>query len=161
MKIETFLEQSPLFTVNWATRKFESHVTRLLADKNLNFLEALILVSILFEEPKRVSPSQLAMVVSSLEASGLLARRIDPDDARGYQLFLKPQGRKTAMQVIRTFDRMQTTFEQTVGAAQLQTAIDVIRRVERVCSHMEAKAPNSHLSTSSLQPSSKPARLTR
>src|SRR3954454_21352696 len=113
MKIETFLEQSPLFAVNWAARKFEANVTRLLADKNLNFLEALILVSVLFEEPKRVSPSQLATVfsttrgnishcVSSLEAGGLLARRIDPDDARGYQLFLKPQGRKTAMQVIRT-----------------------------------------------------------
>jgi DNA-binding MarR family transcriptional regulator len=148
MKIEAFLEQSPLFTVNWAARKFDSHVARLLGDKNLNFLEALILVSILFEEPKRVSPSQLASIfsttrgnishcVSSLEGSGLLARRIDPDDARGYQLFLKPPGRKAAMQVIRAFDRMQTTFEQTVGSAQLKTAIDVIRRVESICSRME------------------------
>ena len=149
MKIEAFLEQSPLFAVNWAARKFESHVARLLADKNLSFLEALILVSILFEEPKRVSPSQLAAIfsttrgnishcVSSLEGNGLLSRRIDPDDARGYQLFLKPQGRKAAMQVIRTFDRMQATFEKTIGLTELKTAIDVIRRVENACSHVEA-----------------------
>ena len=149
MKIEAFLEQSPLFAVTWAARKFESHIARLLADQNLNLLEALILVSILFEEPKRVSPSQLAAIlsttrgnishcVSSLEGSGLLTRRIDPDDARGYQLFLKPQGRKAAMQVIRTFDRMQVAFEKTVDPAQMKTAIDIIRRVESACSRLEA-----------------------
>ena len=141
MKIETFLKQSPLFEISRAARRLESHVSH----DQVGFLEGLVLVSILFEKPLTVSPSRLAEVfsttrgnishcVSSLEAKGLLGRRIDPGDARTYRLSLKPEGKKVAMQWIRTLDRMQTNFEKTIGATKLQAALDVVRQVEQICS---------------------------
>jgi len=62
----------------------------------------MVLAAMFFEAPRPVMPSQLAETleptrgnvshcVSSLEAKGLLQRKIDPEDARAYQLTLKPQ----------------------------------------------------------------------
>jgi DNA-binding MarR family transcriptional regulator len=113
----------------------------------VGLLEALVLVSIFFEKPLTVSPSSLAEAfsttrgnishcVSSLEARGLLGRSIDPQDARAFRLMLKPAGRKFAMQLVRTMDRMQSCFEDSVGKKELETAIKVIRQVEQICSAM-------------------------
>src|SRR5258708_29534158 len=123
MRIEAFLQQSPLFEINRASRKFASSLNGILGSGDTNFLEALVLLSILFEEPNTVGPSQLADVlsttrgnighcISSLEAKGLLRRRIDPEDARGFQLFIKPQGRKCAMGAMRTLDELQRQLEK-------------------------------------------------
>ncbi|MHB1021433.1 MAG: MarR family winged helix-turn-helix transcriptional regulator [Acidobacteriaceae bacterium] len=144
MRIETFLEQSPLFEVSRAARKFESHLARILQDEGITFLEALVLISIFFEEPNAVKPSQLATTfsttrgnvshcISSLEAKGLLRRRIDPEDARGVLLILKPQGRRRAMQAIRTLDQMQKHFEKKIGVAELKAALHAIQQVEEIC----------------------------
>jgi DNA-binding MarR family transcriptional regulator len=150
MKIETFLRQSPLFEISWASRRLESQVAQLLGHGQVGFLEGLVLVSILFEKPLTVSPSRLAEAfsttrgnishcVSSLEAKGLLGRKIDPQDARAYQLILKPEGKKIAMQLIRTLDHMQTCFEKTIGAAELEAALKVVRKVEQICSTMQER----------------------
>ncbi len=147
MKIETFLRQSPLFEISWAARQVEAHLTRQLGRGEVSFLEALVLVSIVFEKPLTVSPSRLAEAfsttrgnishcISSLEAKGLLARRIDPQDARAYQLTLKPQGKKIAMHLVRALDHMQTCFEKNIGSEKLGTAIKVIRQVEQICSQI-------------------------
>ena len=61
-----------------------------------------------------------AAEIAALEAKGFILRRIDPDDARSFHLVLRPQGKKCAMQVIRTFDRMQKDFEKRIGAAERQ-----------------------------------------
>ena len=103
-----------------------------------------MLVSLLFEKPLSVSPSRLAETfsttrgnishcVSSLEAKGLLGRKIDPKDARAYQLILMPAGKKSAMQVVRTLDRLQAAFEKGIGVAELKAALQVIRQVEQIC----------------------------
>jgi DNA-binding MarR family transcriptional regulator len=147
MKIETFLRQSPLFEISWAARKCESHLAQQLSRGEVSFLEALVLVSILFEKPMTVSPSHLAQAfsttrgnishwVSSLEAKGLLARKIDPYDARAYRLLLKPQGKRIAMQLVRTLDHIQTCFEKIIGSEKLEAALDVVRQVEQACSRI-------------------------
>lgn len=71
--------------------------------------------------------------ISSLEARGLLKRRIDPEDGRSIQLILKPHGRKSAMHIIRTLDQMQKQFEKKIGTAQLKSALNVVRQVEQLC----------------------------
>lgn len=147
MKIEAFLEQSPLFAVSRAARKFETHLAQLFKEEKMNFLEALVLVSILLEEPKRVNPSKLSETfsttrgnishcLSALEAKGMIARKISPEDARAFHLVLKPQGRKMAMQVIRTLDHLQSSFEKTVGVAQIKSSLETIRKVEDTFSRM-------------------------
>ncbi|HXE08854.1 MAG TPA: MarR family transcriptional regulator [Acidobacteriaceae bacterium] len=143
MRIDAFLRESPMFAVNRAARKFNSFVDTALASDRLSFLEGLVLVAILFEAPRQIKPSQLADTfattranishsLSSLEAKGLLQRKIDPEDARAYLLTLKPAGRRCAMRVIRAHDRMQQAFEKEVGKAELAETLKVVRKLERL-----------------------------
>ena len=141
MRIDAFLRESPMFAVNRAARRFNQFVDRALAADGLGLMEGLVLVAILFEAPKPIKPSQLAETfattranishsLSSLEAKGLLQRRIDPADARAYLLTLKPAGKRCAMRVIRAYDRMQQMFEKEIGKAALVDALKVIRELE-------------------------------
>ena len=141
MRINAFLHESPMFAVSRAARRFESLASRALADDNLGFLEGLVLAALFFEAPRMVKPSQLAETfgttrgsvshcISSLEAKGLLQRRIDPDDARAYQLTLKTQGKKCALRVIAAFDKLQKEFENEIGKAPLAEMLKSLRKLE-------------------------------
>ena len=141
MRIDAFLQQSPMFAVNRAARRFESLTAQVLAADDLNFLEGLILAAMFFEAPRLVKPSQLAETfsttrgnvshcVSSLEAKGLLLRKIDPEDARAYLLTLKPQGKKCAMRVIGAFDKLQHEFEAQIGKTALREMLQSLRSLE-------------------------------
>lgn len=140
MRIETFLKESPMFCIALAARRFDALTTQLLEADDLNFLEALILATLFFESPAPVKPSQLAETfsttrgnvshcISSLEARGLVHRRIDPNDARAYHLALKPLGRKTAIRVIGALDKLQRGFEHKVGKDALQSALRILRSI--------------------------------
>ncbi len=143
MRIDAFLHASPMFTINRAARRFDSLANRALASDGLNFLEGLMLAAIFFDAPVLAKPSQLAETfgttrgnvshcISSLEAKGFLHREIDPADARSYLLALKPQGKKCALRVIRTFDKLQAEFENEIGKAKLGEALQTIRRLEAI-----------------------------
>jgi DNA-binding MarR family transcriptional regulator len=144
MRIEAFLEQSPMFCVTLAARRFDALTARLLAADGLNFLEALILAALFFESRAAVKPSQLAETfgttrgnvshcISSLEAKGLVQRKIDPEDARAYHLALKPFGKKAAMRVIGALDKVQREFEKEIGKDALHSALQVIRSLGDSC----------------------------
>ncbi len=105
MRINAFLAESPMFAVSRAARRFEALAARMLAADDLSFLEGLTLAALFFEAPQPVKPSQLAETfgttrgnvshcLSSLEAKGLLQRKIDPEDARVFLLALKPHGKR-------------------------------------------------------------------
>lgn len=145
MRIDAFLRESPMFAVNRAARRFESLATQVFAADDLNFLEGLVLAAMFFEVPRPVKPSQLADTfgttrgnvshcISSLEAKGLLQRRIDPGDARAYDLTLKPQGKKCALRVISAFDKLQKGFEEQVGKIVLSDTLKAIRKLEALFS---------------------------
>lgn len=141
MRIDAFLRESPMFAVNRAARRFESLTAQVLAADGLGFLEGLVLAAMFFEAPRPVKPSQLAETfgttrgnvshcISSLEAMGFLLRKIDQEDARAYQLTLKPQGKKCALRVIGAFDRLQKEFEQEIGKTALSDMLKAIRKLE-------------------------------
>lgn len=141
MRIDAFLHESPLFAIRQASRHFESITARLLAADRVAFLEGLVLAALFFEAPAPVKPSQLAATfdttrgnvshcISSLEAKGYLQRKIDPADARGYELTLKPLGKRCALRAIEVFDRMQTDFEREIGKAALGEMLATLRRLE-------------------------------
>ena len=133
-----------MFCVTLAARRFDALTARLLEADGLNFLEALILATLFFESPAAVKPSQLADTfgttrgnvshcISSLEANGLVQRKIDPEDARAYHLALKPFGKKAAMRVIGTLDKVQREFENEIGKDALHSALQVIRSLGDSC----------------------------
>jgi DNA-binding MarR family transcriptional regulator len=144
MRIDAFLHESPMFAVNHAARRFESLAAQSLATDDLNFLEGLVLAAMFFEAPRPVKPSQMAETfgttrgnvshcVSSLEAKGLLQRKIDPEDARAYQLTLKQQGKKCAVRVIGVFDKLQKEFEREVGKTVLREMLKSLHKLEALC----------------------------
>ena len=143
MRIDSFLQQSPIFQTGRAARRMETSLNLILRDEDLTFFESLVLAAVFFEK-KGVKPSALAETfqttrsnmshcVSSLEAKGLVRRRIDPDDARALQLILLPAGRKRAARVAGILDRMQRQVEQTVGVARLETLLKQMEAVEELC----------------------------
>jgi len=159
MRIEAFLRESAMFAVKRAARHVDSVAAQAFAADDLGFLSALILAAIFFEAPHPIKPSHLAETfattrgnvshaISSLEAKGLVQRRIDPADARGFLLALKPAGKKCALRVIAAFDRMQHEFERKVGPAALSNALAVIRALES-CHDV---APSRSRSTSVSEP---------
>ncbi len=106
MRIESFLRQSPVFQASRIARRMEASLNLILREEELTFFESLILAAIFFEKKGGIKPSDLAETfqttrgnvshcISSLEAKGLVRRRIDPDDARAFQLVLQAAGRKT------------------------------------------------------------------
>lgn len=146
MRIESFLEQSPVFQVSRIARRMESSLNAALKQEELTFSESLMLAAI-FLEKKRVRPSELARTfettrgnishaVSSLEAKRLVRRRIDPDDARGFLLDLEPAGRRKAARVAGILDRMQSGIEREIGAAKLEATLRQIDAVEKLCGQL-------------------------
>jgi DNA-binding MarR family transcriptional regulator len=151
MRIEAFLRQSPIFQASRIARRMEASLNAILRDEELTFFEALMLAAIFFEKKGGIKPSDLAQTfqttrgnvshcVSSLEAKGLVRRRIDPDDARSFQLVLQPLGKRRAVRVVGIFDRMQTYFEKNVGVAKLTGALEQLREVEKLCLHLAEAA---------------------
>ena len=151
MRIEAFLRQSPIFQASRIARRMEASLNAILQDEGLTFFEALMLAAIFFEKKGGIKPSDLAETfqttrgnvshcVSSLEAKGLVRRRIDPDDARSFRLVLQPVGKRRAVRVVGIFDRMQTHFEKNVGVAKLAGMLEQMRAVEELCSHLAGSA---------------------
>lgn len=151
MRIEAFLRQSPIFQVGRIARRTEASLNAILRDEDLTFFEALMLAAIFFEEKGGIKPSDLAETfqttrgnvshcVSSLEAKGMVRRRIDLEDARSFRLLLQPVGKRRAVRVVGIFDRMQTHFEETLGAATLAGMVEQMRAVEGLCLHWSESA---------------------
>jgi DNA-binding MarR family transcriptional regulator len=122
----------------------EASLNLVLLEEGLTFFESLVLAAIFFEKKGGVKPSNLAETfettrgnvshcISSLEAKGLVRRRIDAEDARALQLVLLPAGRKRAVRVAGILDRMQRDFEEKVGATKLEAMLEELHSVEELC----------------------------
>ena len=147
MRIEAFLEQSPVFQASRVARRMEASLNLILRDEGLTLFEALMMAAIFFEEKGGIKPSELAETfqttrgnvshcVSSLEAKGVVRRRIDEEDARSFRLVLQPVGKRRAARVAGIFDRMQTHFEEKMGVTKLAGMLEQMRAVEVLCSRL-------------------------
>jgi DNA-binding MarR family transcriptional regulator len=151
MRIESFLKQSPVFQISLTARRLDALLARILRQEEVTFFEALVLAAIFFEKKHGVKPSELAATfqttrgnmsqcISSLEAKGLVRRRMDPNDARALQLTLLPTGKKRATRVVGILHLMQGHFEQIVGTKGLESMAARIFAVESVCSGLAQNA---------------------
>jgi DNA-binding MarR family transcriptional regulator len=147
MRIEEFLRQSPIVQSSRMARRMEASLNILLEPEQVTVFEALLLAAIFFEKRGEIKPSALAETfqttrgnvshcISSLEAKGLVQRRIDPEDARAVQLVLRPLGRRRAAKVVGILDRMQRRFEEGIGAAKLEAMLTQMGAVEELCSRV-------------------------
>jgi DNA-binding MarR family transcriptional regulator len=147
MRIEAFLRQSPIVQASRMARKMEASLNLVLADEGVSVFEALVLAAIFFEKRGEIKPSALAETfqttrgnvshcVSSLEAKGLVRRRIDPEDARAFRLVLQPSGKRRAARVVGILDRMQRRLEEGIGVARLEGMLAQMNAVEELCARV-------------------------
>ena len=140
MRIESFLEQSVVFQTGRLARRIESSLAVALKQEGLSLSESLMLAAI-FLEKSYVRPSDLARtfettrgnvshIVSSLEAKRLVRRRIDPEDARGFQLELEPAGKRRAARVAGILDRLQSQLEAELTSSKLEAMLRQLRAVD-------------------------------
>ena len=138
MKIQKYLEQSPLFTIQLAYENIVTPLNQDLKKEKLNLLRALVLTTLFFEEREDITPSQLSElfsttrgnmshILSHLEYQGWVKRSVKETDARKFHIGLKPEGRKKAIALIKLFDRLQAHFEEEVGMNRNQKAIEDVR----------------------------------
>jgi DNA-binding MarR family transcriptional regulator len=144
MRIEAFLRQSPIFQANRLARRMDASLGDVLKCEELSVFEAMLLVAVFFEGRGAIKPSELAEAfqttrgnvshcISSLEAKGLVERRIDPEDARGLQLVLRPAGRKRAARVAGILDRVQRRLEEAEGVERLEAMLWQLGKVAALC----------------------------
>jgi DNA-binding MarR family transcriptional regulator len=147
MRIEAFLRQSPIVQASRMARRMEASLNLVLKDEEVTVFEALVLAAIFFEKRGEIKPSALAETfqttrgnvshcISSLEAKGLVQRRIDAEDARAVQLVLRPLGKRRAVRVVGILDRMQRRFEEGIGVARLEGMLTQMKAVEELCARM-------------------------
>ncbi len=154
MRIESFLRQSPVFQISRSARSLDGLLTRILRAEEVTFFEALVLAAIFFEKKRGIKPSELAETfhttrgnvshcISSLEAKGLVRRRVDPEDARAFQLTLQPAGRKRAARVVGILDQMQSRFEGISSPSDFEAMLRQMFIIGSLCSGLARSAEGS------------------
>src|ERR1035437_9319720 len=100
MRIEAFLRQSPIVQTSRIARRVEVSLNLVLKDEEVTAFQALVLAAIFFERRGEIKASapgdalgttrtNVSHCMSSLEARGLVQRKIDPEDARAVHLVLR------------------------------------------------------------------------
>ena len=147
MRIEAFLRQSPIAQAGRTARRMEASLNLVLKGEDVTAFEALVLAALFFETSGRIKPSALAAAfettrsnvshcISSLEAKGLVQRKIDPEDARAVQLVLRPLGKRRATRVVGIMDQMQRQLEAGTGVEKLAGMIRQMSEVDELCSRL-------------------------
>lgn len=141
MKIKNYVQNSLLLAIGTSYDTVWRDLNYKLRAESCNFLQAVILISIFFEDSGAVTPSALAEIfhttrgnvshcISHLEKQGWIKRQLDDNDARSYRLVLKAEGKKTATRLIKIIDGIESFFEEDLGKQNVQDAIKTLWKVE-------------------------------
>jgi DNA-binding MarR family transcriptional regulator len=125
MKIDNFIQKGPLFWLFELKKFWAETFGKHLKKEDVNFKEALILMALLFEGKKKVTPSQLVNSLSEkksvisqsltkLETMGLLKREIGITDARFISLELTREGMIKANRLIKMFEEFENFLEEAL-----------------------------------------------
>ncbi len=141
MKIDKFLESSPLFILFATHAEIIGGFQNRFAKENVHFLEALVLTGLFFEE-KPVRPTELSKAFSTtksnmshtlrgLEKKGLIERKTSNKDARAYLFTLTREGKKKAPKLIKIFDSTEQQIEKAFAGLDLNKGLKLFRKIYR------------------------------
>ncbi len=141
MKIEKFLNASPLYNLSIAYGEIIGGFQKRLAEEQVHFLQALILTGIYFEErPARpgelarafaCSRSTLSHALRGLERKGLLERKSSSDDARAYFFSLTKEGRRKVPRLVKIFDSTEDRIEEAFAGKKINLGLKQFREIYR------------------------------
>jgi DNA-binding MarR family transcriptional regulator len=141
MRIEKFLETSPLFNLAVTHDEIIGDLQRRLSKEGVHFLEALVITGVFFEE-RALRPTELARAFSSsksnmshtlrgLEKRGLVERKTSAEDARAYFFSLTKEAKRKAPRLIKIFDSTQSQIEKAVAGKKVNQSLKAFRRIYR------------------------------
>lgn len=84
------------------------------------------------------SPHAVVRVLSNMEASGLVERQIDPEDARGRKIVLREKGRALAEALIARVAARETEMVSGYSDATLLPVVQLLRQIQ---ARLEASTP--------------------
>jgi DNA-binding MarR family transcriptional regulator len=80
-------------------------------------------------ESLAVSRASGTLVLSQLEARGLVSRAADPGDARRLVIELTAAGRELEEPVHGVFEEVESVIRRSLGPAEVTAAFDIVRRM--------------------------------
>lgn len=121
MRISNFMQKSPVVPLIFIGQELQSNLGASLQKINLNIIDALVLVSIFFEErlckPSEIatnldiSRSQVSQSLKRLEFAGLIERTLNKTDSRISNLRITVSGKNRSIKVIKIFDEITEKIE--------------------------------------------------
>jgi MarR family transcriptional regulator, organic hydroperoxide resistance regulator len=121
-------------------RLVQEQVATRLAPLGISYAQAIVLVG-LYRSPAgsvpqtdmiealAVSRASGTLVLSQLEARGLVSRAADPADARRLVITLTDAGRELEEQVYEAFQAVETVIRRSLDAPEVTATLDAIRRM--------------------------------
>ena len=141
MKIKNFVEKSMVSSLYMVTASFQNSLEVELSELGINYVEALILSSLIFEnEKENIGPTRLANVLgikkarssqalTRLQKMGYVRRELSMSDSRRFQIVLQPLGRKRAMIVVKMFNKMEENLEDILGSTKATSIQKELRKL--------------------------------
>jgi DNA-binding MarR family transcriptional regulator len=121
-------------------RLVQEQVATRLAPLGISYAQAIVLVG-LYRSPAgsvpqtdmiealAVSRASGTLVLSQLEARGLVGRTADPADARRLVITLTDAGRELEGQVYEAFQAVETVIRRSLNAPEVTATLDAVRRM--------------------------------
>jgi DNA-binding MarR family transcriptional regulator len=145
MKIENFLDNSPIFLLVESYNSLQKKMREVLKKEELNVLQSFILMAILLEKNSHIYPTNLvksfktskghiSQAISQLESFKFVERKVCSEDARRYSILLTNKGKKKGNNLIKIFDKMQNDWENKLGMEELKSTLSQMKKLNSLIS---------------------------
>lgn len=148
MEIDQYLRQSPIYLFNEIHQILFRDVKFLLKEKGVNFLQALIIITLFLERRKKkdlrkkispgdifkalkVSKGGMSQNLSFLEEKGWLKRVLDREDARSFSLELTELGELRALELMQIMELKEKNIETKMGKIHLDELVETLERFKK------------------------------
>lgn len=121
-------------------RLVQEQVASRLASLGISYAQAIVLVRLYRSQSGSLAQSDMieslavsrasgTLVLSQLEARGLISRNSDPSDARRLQIHLTTAGRELEQPIYEVFDEVETAIRRSLDPREVELSFDVLRRI--------------------------------
>lgn len=121
-------------------RLVQEQVATRLASLGISYAQAIVLVRLYRSQSGSLAQSDMieslavsrasgTLVLSQLEARGLISRNSDPSDARRLQINLTAAGRELEQPVYEVLEEVETAIRRSLDPKEVEMSFDVLRRI--------------------------------
>lgn len=139
MKIDNYIKTSPIFAIYKSNQIIFSKISDLLESEGVNFIQALSLITIYFEDGN-ISPTELvgtfmtskssiSQILNSLQKKKWIKRTLSTTDARSIVLELTSLGKIKACEFIRIMTTIEIDLEKDLGKKRTEQLVSDLHQI--------------------------------